>query len=78
MIEMYSLNITSIFGLFFILLGLILFLIPILIKINPVLDLEKIPWLILYVYSTDNFTFATSPILIIFSLISIMYFVFRI
>lgn len=75
---MYSLNITSVFGIFFILLGLILFLIPLLIKINPVLDFEKIPWLILYVYNTDNFIFATSPILIILSLISIVYSTFKI
>ena len=75
---MYSFNIISIFGIFFILLGMILFLIPILIKINPVLDFEKIPWLILYVYNTDNFIFATSPILIIFSLISIIYSVLQI
>jgi hypothetical protein len=75
---MYSFNITSVFGIFFILLGLILFLIPLLIKINPVLDFEKIPWLILYVYNTDNFIFATSPILIILSLISIVYSTFKI
>ena len=57
-------------GAFFILLGVALILIPI-IASSGGLSGVKIPWIILYVYHKDGFYFATSPILIIISLIGI-------
>jgi len=47
-------------------LGVILFAAPILLEKMP--DLEKLPWIILYIYRRDGFVFVTSPILIIVSL----------
>ena len=58
-------------GTLFILIGIALVLIPIVAKFVPEITLEKIPWFILYVYKSDGFVFATSPLLIA---ISIAYF----
>lgn len=65
------------FGLALILIGIALVLIPIMIQSIPNLDLAKIPWFLLYVYRTDGFYFATSPILIIISLISFLWALLR-
>jgi len=54
-------------GILFILIGIAFVLIPIVAKLIPEVDLEKIPWFLLYVYRRDNFVFATSPLLIIIS-----------
>jgi hypothetical protein len=59
------------FGIILILVGIAFVLIPIIIKVFPELDLERIPWFLLYVYKKDGFFFATSPVLII---IGIVYF----
>ncbi len=56
-------------GVLFIVLGLLFVAIPF---ISRYIDVEKIPWIILWVYKSDGFVFATSPILIIISLISII------
>lgn len=61
----------TIFGVTFILIGIALILVPIILRLIPTMDLEKIPWLLLYIYRKDGFFFATSPILII---IGIVYF----
>ena len=61
----------QVIGILLVALGLILFVAPILIQRMP--DLERIPWIILYVYRSDGFTFATSPILIIVSVISLVW-----
>ncbi|MBN1682193.1 hypothetical protein JW865_01405 [Candidatus Bathyarchaeota archaeon] len=64
------------FGLLLIIIGLFFVLTPLLIRSFP--NIEKIPWFILWIYKTDGFTFATSPILIIISLISfILYYLKR-
>ena len=55
----------NIFGVTLILIGVALLIVPIIAKIIPTVDLEKIPWLILYVYRSDGFVFITSPLLII-------------
>ena len=55
----------NVFGVTLILIGVALLLVPIIAKIIPAVDLEKIPWLILYVYRNDGFVFITSPLLII-------------
>jgi len=40
--------------------------------ISRVVDVDKIPWIILYIYRSDGFTFATSPILLILSALSLL------
>ena len=55
----------NVFGLTLILIGVALLIVPIIAKIIPTIDLEKIPWPILYVYRNDGFVFITSPLLII-------------
>lgn len=67
-------NILSSTGLILIIIGIALFLIPSLLKYYPSIEaIGKIHWLILYVYRSDNFVFATSPILILASLVFIIY-----
>ncbi len=58
-------------GAFFILLGVALFLIPIIARSGS-LSGVKIPWIILYVYKSNGLYFATSPILIIISIAGIV------
>lgn len=60
----------TILGLLLIVSGLLLVLLPFLARHLP--SLEKLPWIILWVYRRDGFYFATSPLLIIVSLISLL------
>ncbi len=62
----------QIFGIILIALGAILLALPILLERLP--SLEDIPWLLIYVYRSDGFTFVTSPILIIISLASLLWY----
>jgi len=63
-------------GILFLVLGVLFFLIPLLSRaIN--LSAIKIPWIILYVYKSDGFYFATSPLLLILSAVAILYYIFR-
>lgn len=55
------------------LIGIGLILIPILLRLIPSIEPEKIPWLLLYVYRGDNFFFATSPLLIIIAVASLLW-----
>ena len=57
-------------GMLLILLGLIFVFLPYLVKMVP--TLEGLPWWILYIYRSDGFYFATSPILIIISVLSFL------
>lgn len=57
-------------GLLLIVCGLILVLIPVIARYLPSLD--KLPWIILWVYRKNGFYFATSPLLIIISVISLL------
>ncbi len=59
----------SAIGVLFIILGVIFVTLP---YLGRYIDLEKIPWILLYVYRRDGFTFATSPILLIISVVSIV------
>jgi hypothetical protein len=56
-------------GILLILLGAVFVALP---YISRVVDVDKIPWIILYVYRSDDFTFATSPILLILSALSLL------
>ena len=57
-------------GLILILSGLVLVLLPIVARHIPSLD--RLPWVLVWVYRKDGFYFVTSPLLIIISLISII------
>lgn len=57
-------------GWILILLGIIFVALPYLARVIP--NVEKIPWWILWVYRSNGFTFATSPILIFISVLSII------
>jgi hypothetical protein len=46
-------------------------LLPVITRNLP--TLERLPWFILWVYKTDGFYFATSPLLIVLSLLSLLY-----
>ncbi len=59
----------SAIGVLFIILGIIFVTLP---YLGRYVDLEKIPWILLYVYRRDGFTFATSPILLMISVVSIV------
>ena len=54
-----------------ILVGVLLVVLPYISRIIP--DAERLPWFILFVYRRDGFYFATSPLLILISLISILF-----
>lgn len=57
-------------GLMLIVLGVIFVALPMIMRYLP--SLEKVPPLILWVYKSDGFYFAISPILIILSLVSVL------
>jgi len=59
----------TLFGILLILLGVVFVALPYLIR---VVDVEKIPWVILYVYRQDGFSFVTSPILLFLSVLSLI------
>lgn len=62
-------------GLLLIVSGLILVLLPVLARHLPSLD--RLPWIIVWVYRKNGFYFATSPLLIIISLVSLLLNVYR-
>lgn len=62
-------NPLTLLGVFPILLGVVFVALP---YISRVVDVEKIPWIILYVYRSDGFVFATSPLLLILSVLSLL------
>ena len=68
--EPEALHFIQLLGVILIILGVLLLIAPLLLEKLP--SLEKIPWIILYVYRTDGFIFATSPILIIVSIVSLL------
>jgi hypothetical protein len=71
-LEIWEKMLTSI-GIAFIIIGVALIMIPLIVKIIPSISIERIPWIILWVYRKDGFTFATSPILIIIGLIYLIW-----
>jgi hypothetical protein len=60
----------TVMGLILILSGLVLVLLPIVARHIPSLD--RMPWILIWVYRRDGFYFVTSPLLIIISLVSII------
>ena len=57
-------------GLLLIVSGLVLVLLPFIARHLPSLD--RLPWIIVWVYRRDGFYFVTSPLLIIITLVSIV------
>jgi hypothetical protein len=70
----YDISFTWI-GLLFIIIGILFILTPHLIRYIP--EIQKVPPLLLYIYHRDNFWFATSPLLIIISVLSIIFYLIR-
>lgn len=60
----------TLLGILLIIVGIVLVALPLIAKHLP--NLEDVPWIIVWVYRTDGFVFATSPILIIISIISLI------
>jgi hypothetical protein len=56
-------------GLILIASGLVLVLLPVIARQLP--RLEDLPWFVVWVYRKDGFFFATSPLLIAISLVSL-------
>ena len=65
----------TVLGLVLIVLGLILVALPPIIRHLP--SLERLPWILIWVYRSDGFYFATSPLLIIISIVSLLIQLFR-
>ena len=61
---------TTILGMILIISGILLLLLPVIAEHIP--NLDKIPWILLWTYKTDNFVFITSPLLIIITIISLI------
>lgn len=60
----------TVLGVLLIAIGAVLVALPLIAKYIP--NMEDVPWIILWVYRSDGFVFATSPILIIVSIISLI------
>ena len=58
-------------GILCMLLGALLFLAPILLEQLP--SLSNLPWILLYIYRQDGFVFITSPLLLIISVMSLLW-----
>jgi hypothetical protein len=58
-------------GILLMLLGALLFLAPILLEQLP--SLSNLPWILLYVYRWNGFVFVTSPLLLIISVMSLLW-----
>jgi hypothetical protein len=66
-------SVFTILGLVLILLGFLRVMFPFIARQIP--SLGKLPPIIWWTYRTDNFYFATSPILIIISIVSLLLFI---
>jgi len=58
-------------GWILILLGVLFVALPYLARLVP--SVERLPWYIVYVYRSDGFMFATSPLLILLSFFSLLW-----
>jgi uncharacterized membrane protein len=68
--EMFPLQIL---GIMLMVLGALLFVAPLVLERMP--SLESVPWILLYVFRRDGFVFVTSPILIIVSILSLLWWI---
>jgi hypothetical protein len=67
-------SIFTLLGILFIVLGVMALLLPYLLQANLLRRLEELPPILVYVYHRDGFYFATSPLLIV---VSVVYFLYR-
>jgi hypothetical protein len=58
----------TLIGIIFIVAGILLVILPLIAQ--HIQSLQKLPWIIIWTYKSDNFVFVTSPILIIITIIS--------
>ena len=58
-------------GWMLILLGVLFVALPYLVRLAP--SVERLPWYIVYIYRSTGLMFATSPLLILLSLISLLW-----
>jgi hypothetical protein len=63
----------QVLGIMLMVLGVLLFIAPIILEKMP--SLESVPWIILYIYRSDGFVFVTSPLLIMISIISLLWWI---
>jgi len=63
----------QVLGIVLMVLGALLFIVPLILDKMP--SLESVPWILLYVYRRDGFVFVTSPILIIISILSLLWWI---
>jgi len=76
MLETELYRLFTVLGLILMFLGAIFLLLPLILKYLP--EIEKLPSIILYIYRKGNFVFVTSPILIIISIISMIYYLIKV
>ena len=60
-------KILIVLGVLFVVLGLAFIAASLIAKVTPWFSLERIPWILLWIYRRDGFWFATSPILLMIS-----------
>ena len=60
----------TVLGLLLIVSGFILVGLPLIARHLP--SLERLPWILIWVYRRDGFYFITSPLLIIISIVSLL------
>lgn len=60
----------TLLGVVLIVSGVILVVLPLIARHLP--SLERMPWIIIWVYRSDGFYFITSPLLIVVSIVSLI------
>lgn len=60
----------TLLGLVLIICGIILVALPFILRHLP--SLERLPWILVFIYRRDGFYFATSPLLIMISIASLI------
>ena len=60
----------TVLGLLLIVCGFILVALPLIARNLP--SMERLPWILIWVYRRDGFYFVTSPLLIIISIVSLV------
>jgi hypothetical protein len=60
----------ALIGIALIIVGIIMVALPFIARHVP--GLEKLPWIIIWVYKSNGFIFATSPLLIILTIITLI------
>lgn len=58
-------------GILCMILGALLFIAPLFLEQLP--SLSNLPWILLYIYRRDGFVFVTSPLLLILSVMSLLW-----